>query len=98
MADPYTVLGIAPDADDAAIRLRYLSLAREFTPEQHPERFAAVRAAYEKIKTLDRRAGHRLLESGTEHTIESIIEEAGCRTPRRRAGLKELIATVLPPR
>jgi curved DNA-binding protein CbpA len=94
MADPYTVLGIGDDADDAAIRLRYLALAREFTPEQHPERFAAVRAAYEKIKTLDDRARHRLLEAGTEHTMESIIEEAACKAPRRRAGLTELVGSL----
>ena len=85
MADPYIVLGVAADADDDAIRRRYLELAREFTPEQHPDRFAAVRAAYEKIKTLENRVQHRLFERGKDDTIESIIEEAACRTPRRSA-------------
>jgi curved DNA-binding protein CbpA len=94
MPDPYETLGLPPDADDAAIRRRYLELAREFTPEQHPERFAAVRAAYEKLKTLDDRARHRLLEAGRECTIESLIEESACMSGRHRAGLKTLIATM----
>ena len=97
-SEPYAMLGVPAEADDAAIRRRYLELAREFTPEQHPERFAAVRAAYEKIKTLDDRARYRLIDAGKEHTIESIIEEAECRTPRHRVGLKGLVAAVTAPR
>lgn len=98
MADPYTVLGVPREADDETIRRRYLELVREFAPEQHPERFAAVRAAYEKIKDLDGRTRHRLFDAGKDDTIESIIEEAACRTPRQRAGLRTILATVLPPR
>jgi curved DNA-binding protein CbpA len=98
MADPYTVLGLPPDADDAAIRKRYLELTREFTPEHHPERFAAVRAAYDRIKNLDSRVRYRLFDVGKEDTIEALIEEAACRSPRRRVGLRELLAAVLPPR
>ena len=97
MPDPYTVLGVPPDADDGTIRQRYLSLAREFAPEQHPEQFAVVRAAYEKIKDLDGRTRYRMFEAGKEDTIESIIEEAACRTRRKRAGLKLILATVIPP-
>lgn len=97
MPDPYTVLGVPPDADDEAIRRRYLELTREFTPEHHPERFAAVRGAYERVKDLDRRAQYRLFEAGKDDTIEAIIEEAACRTPRRRAGLRAILAAVLPP-
>lgn len=97
MANPYTVLGVPADADDEAIRRRYLDLARQYPPEQHPEQFAAVRAAYEKIKDLDGRVRYRLFESGAGDTIEAIIEEAACRTPRRRVGLDALLTTVLPP-
>ena len=98
MADPYTILGVPPDADDGAIRRRYLELTREFTPEHHPERFAAVRAAYERVKTLDGRVRYRLFEAGKDDTIESIAEAAACRVPRKRIGLKALIAAALPPR
>ena len=97
MPDPYTVLGVPPDADDEAIRRRYLELTRQFTPEHHPERFAAVRGAYERVKDLDRRVQYRLFEAGKDDTIEAIIEEAACRTPRLRAGLRAILAAVLPP-
>src|SRR4051812_14727538 len=97
MPDPYTTLGVAADADDDAIRRRYLELTRQFPPEQHPERFAMVRAAYEKVKDIDSRARHRLAEAGKDDTIEAIIEEAACRTPRRRVGLQALLAAAFPP-
>jgi curved DNA-binding protein CbpA len=98
MPDPYTVLELAPDADDEAIRQRYLELARRFPPEQNPERFAAVRTAYEKIKDLNSRANYRLFESGKDDAIDAIIEEAACRTPQRRIGLSELLAATFPNR
>lgn len=94
MADPYTVLGVQQDADDDAIRKRYLDLTREFTPEHHPERFAEIRAAYERVKDLDSRVRYRLFDDGKEDTIEAIIEEAACRTPRRRTGLRALLNVV----
>lgn len=96
MADPFTILGLPPDAGDEAIRRRYLELAREFPPEQHPERFAKIRAAYERVKDLDARVRYRLFETGREDTIEAIIEEAACRTPRRRTGLRALLAATTP--
>ena len=96
MADPYTILELPPDADDEAVRRRYLELARQFTPEQQPERFAAIRSAYEKIKDLESRVRYRLFDAGKEDTIEALIEEAACRTPRRRIGLKELLAMAFP--
>jgi curved DNA-binding protein CbpA len=98
MPDPYTVLGVPPDADDEAIRRRYLELTREFTPEHHPDRFAAVRAAYEKVKDVDSRVRYRLFEAGREDTIEVLIEEAACRTTRRRIGLSALLTAAIPPR
>ncbi|HEX4608281.1 MAG TPA: J domain-containing protein [Urbifossiella sp.] len=97
MPDPYTVLGVPADADDDVIRRRYLELARTFTPEQHPERFAAVRAAYEKVKDLTGRAAYRLFEAGKEDTIDALIEEAACRTPRPRVSLQALLAAAHPP-
>jgi curved DNA-binding protein CbpA len=97
VADPYTILEIPPDADDETIRRRYLELARTFTPEQHPERFAAIRTAYEQLKDIESRVRHRLFDAGKEDTIEALIEEAACRTPRPRIGLKDLLAAAFPP-
>ncbi|HVK08576.1 MAG TPA: J domain-containing protein [Gemmataceae bacterium] len=92
MPDPYSVLGLSPEADDDAIRRRYLELVKENPPERAPERFAAVRAAYERLKDLDARARDRLFEQGKRDGIDDLIEELACRTPRRRYGLQTLLA------
>lgn len=94
MTDPYQVLNLPPDADDAAIRRRYLELVRQFTPEHHPEKFAAIRAAYESLKDLTTRLEHRLFDTGDKESIAAIIEELACRTPRRRLSLDQLLNAV----
>lgn len=98
MTDPYTTLGLPLDADDAAVRARYLQLTREFPPEQHPERFAELRAAYEKVKDIHARTRYWLFERGAEDTIDAVIEEATCRMPRPRPGLARLLAATKPAR
>jgi curved DNA-binding protein CbpA len=97
MADPYQVLGLPPDSDDEAIRRRYLELVRQFPPEHHPEKFAAVRAAYEKLRDQTTRLRHQLFEAGKTETIEAILEDLQCRTSRRRVSLKTLLTVVLKP-
>ena len=94
--DPYTVLGVPANADDAAIRSRYLELAREFPPEQQPQRFAAIRAAYDSLKDLDARVRHRLFPAGEADALDAILEDLACRTPRPRIGLDSLLATAFP--
>lgn len=91
MNDPYIVLGVAPESDDETIRKRYLELVRQFPPEQHAEKFSAIRAAYEVLRNLDSRVKHRLFEQGKRDSIEDIIEEVACRTPRRRFSLQSLL-------
>jgi curved DNA-binding protein CbpA len=95
MTDAYAVLGLPADSDDETIRRRYLELVRQFPPERHPERFAAIRRAYESLRDLDTRLRHRLFEAGRSESVDALIEEIACQSPRRRLGLKELL-TVLP--
>jgi curved DNA-binding protein CbpA len=95
MSDAYAVLGLPPDSDDETIRRRYLELVRQFSPERHPERFAAVRRANESLRDLDTRVRHRLFEAGRLESIEALIEEVACQSPRRRLSLQALL-TVLP--
>src|SRR5436305_12024473 len=92
MTDPYQVLELPHDADDVVVRARYLELVRRWPPEQAPERFAAVRAAYELIRNRDARLRHRLFDAGRGASIDGLIEEAVCRTRRRRVTLAELLA------
>lgn len=55
-SDPYAVLGIARDAEQGEIKRAYFQLVRKYTPEQAPEKFQEIRAAYDKLKTPERRA------------------------------------------
>jgi curved DNA-binding protein CbpA len=63
MGDPFTVLGVAEDADDAAIRARYLALVREYPPDRAPDQFRANRAAYEAVCDVRKRLEARLLRT-----------------------------------
>ena len=94
MSDPYEVLGLPADSDDEAIRRRYLELVRQFTPERHPERFAAVRQAYESLRDLNTRLRYRLFEAGRRENLDAILEELACRTPRRRPSLATLLSVL----
>jgi curved DNA-binding protein CbpA len=97
MTDPYQILELPPDSDDEAIRRRYLELVRRFSPERHPEKFAAVRAAYERLRDLDTRLRYRLFEAGKNETVDALIEEITCGQPRRRIPLETLLAMVKKP-
>jgi len=60
MTDPYRVLGISRDADDAAIRAAYLVAVRDCPPERDAVRFAALRQAYDALATQRARLAHDL--------------------------------------
>jgi curved DNA-binding protein CbpA len=92
VSDPYHVLDLPADSGDEDIRRRYLELVRQFSPEKHPERFAAIRAAYEQLKDLDTRLRYRMFEAGKNETIEAILEDLACRTKRRRISLDTLLS------
>jgi curved DNA-binding protein CbpA len=49
-ADPFTVLGLSRDANEAEIRARYLALIKQFTPEREPDKFREIRMAFEAAK------------------------------------------------
>ncbi len=97
MNDPYAVLGLPADSDDDAIRRRYLELVKQFPPEHHPERFAAIRQAYETLRDLDTRLRYRLFEAGKKESLDALIEEIACRSPRRRLSLSALLAALKSP-
>ena len=94
MDDPYSVLGLLSDSDDETIRRRYLELVRQYSPEHHPQRFAAIRAAYESLRDQNARLRHRLFEAGKKESLDALVEEIECRSPRRRVSLKELLEAV----
>jgi len=91
MVDPYAVLGISPDSDDEAVRRRYLELVRQFPPERQPEKFAAIRQAYENLRDTTTRLRYRLFEAGKNDSLDAIIEESSCQNLRRRMSLKTML-------
>jgi curved DNA-binding protein CbpA len=97
MTDPYVVLGLPADSDDEAIRRRYLELVKQFSPERHPEKFAAIRRAYESLRDLETRLKYRLFEAGKTESIDAIVEDLKCRTNRRRLSLQALLQAVQKP-
>lgn len=94
MDDPHVVLGLPPDCDDETIRRRYLELVRQFSPEHHATRFAAIRAAYERLRDRNARVRYRLFEAGKKETIESLVEEVACRSSRPRVSLRTLLTAL----
>src|ERR687885_426311 len=73
--DPYEVLGVARDADEAAIKKAFRRLARELHPDVNrhdpdaEEKFKEAAEAYEILSDAERRAlydryGHDGLRSG----------------------------------
>ena len=59
--DPYEVLGVARDADDAVIKAAYRKLAFKYHPDQNPdggaaEKFVQIAIAYEILSNSQERA------------------------------------------
>jgi DnaJ-class molecular chaperone len=50
MTNPFETLGLSHDADTEAIRRRYLELVRQYSPERSPQKFAEIRAAYDRLR------------------------------------------------
>jgi len=95
--DPYATLEVDRNATDDVIRRQYLALTRQYPPEQNPERFAAVRTAYDAIKDLDARVKYKLFHIGDDDSIDKLIEDLECRTPRRRPTLAQLLNSLPKP-
>jgi DnaJ-class molecular chaperone len=60
--NPYFVLGVANDADDATIRRAYLEAVKRWPPDLVPEKFQQINAAYEHIKDAASRHRHVLFD------------------------------------
>jgi curved DNA-binding protein CbpA len=72
MTSPHEVLGLPADADETSVRNRYLQLVREFSPERAPERFAAIRAAYDELRDPARRLERQLFSSRTSDSFDAL--------------------------
>jgi DnaJ-class molecular chaperone len=70
----YEILRVSRDAAPEEVRAAYVKLVRRYPPEHFPERFAAVRSAYEKLCLSDDYL-QGLLETGTLNMTQ--LEFAG---------------------
>ena len=50
MADPYALLGVAPEASNAEVKAAYHRQLRQFPAHSHSREFQEIRAAYETIR------------------------------------------------
>jgi curved DNA-binding protein CbpA len=80
MNDPYRVLELTPDAGENEIRQRYLELVRAFPPDQAPERFAAIHAAYAALRDPANRLREQLFGLEPKNaSFESIAADLNAR-------------------
>lgn len=91
MADPYEILGVARGADDAEIRRCYLELVRQFPPERAPERFAAIRGAYDELRDPVTRLTSQLFDLADGDTLDSLQDEAKRRLRAARIPVESLL-------
>lgn len=76
--NPYLVLGVPRDADDACIRQAYLAAIKIATPETQPARFKEIAAAYDKIKDETSRCRHELFdtEAPGDSPLDALVRHA----------------------
>lgn len=82
MRDPYLLLGVDDEADDATIADAYRQALRRFPPERDASMFQAIQAAYERIATRRQRLAHELFDTEPP-TLADILERAA---PKERPG------------
>jgi len=90
--NPYRLLRVPRDADDATIRQAYLSAIRETPPESDPHRFAALNRAYESIKDERSRISYELFnaEPDGDSPIDALVRHARSEGPPKPLPLETM--------
>ena len=92
MAEPYAVLGISPDADETALRRRYLELVRLNPPEKCPREFAEIREAYEQLRDPVRRLERQLFQVRPGESLDDVIADLRSRVQAARIPTEALLS------
>jgi len=91
---PRLVLGVGPDASDEDLRARYHDLVKRYPPDESPEEFAVVAAAYEAIRERRRRLTAEIFwMPGTGDAVSDLAWWLA-RAPRKRDDLETLRSIV----
>ena len=98
MADPFYVLGIPEDADDARVRSAYLEAVRRFPPERAPEIFQLVTEAHKAVQNEVVRARSRIFGSLKTDTFEDPRKLVpALPASRQRIGMERWLRTISSP-
>jgi hypothetical protein len=81
--NPYLVLDLPLDADDAAVRAAYQRLLRKYPPEHRPEQFQMIQESYGQLRTTHDRWKWRLLHLENERRGPLEALEGFARLPDR---------------
>ena len=92
MSDPYKVLNLAPNADEAAIRQRYLDLVRQHPPDQSPARFAEIRAAYDDLRHPVNRLERQIFGIEDNESLDDTIADVRKRIREARIPVETLLS------
>ena len=94
--DLYSVLGVAKDADEDAIKKAFRKLAMQYHPDKNPgksseAKFKEINQAHEVLSDKDKRAlydefGEESLHQGFDAERARYIRQYGGRGPRQSAG------------
>jgi DnaJ-domain-containing protein 1 len=90
--DAYEILGIEPSSSDEQIRHRYLELVRQHPPDRDPQRFAEIRAAYDRLRDPVTRLEKLLFQVDTNDTLDAVISDVQRRLHDVRVPLDTLLA------
>lgn len=90
--DPWSVLGVSPDANDDQIRAAYVRKVKEFPPDRCGREFETIRDAYEQLKDPYGRAKYLILGAAADRPLESLLDGVPCL--RHHAGLEPWLAAM----
>jgi curved DNA-binding protein CbpA len=88
----YDVLGVTAHSDETEVRKRYLEMVRQFPPDKAPEKFAAIRAAYDELRDPLPRLEKRLFDLETSDTLAAIEADVRDKLRRTRFTAHQLLA------
>ena len=92
MTDPYEIMGVSPEADDATLRQRYLELVRQYSPEKCPQQFAKIREAYEQLRDPETRLRKRVFEVRTGESLDDVIADVRAHVRSARIPTETLLS------